>query len=82
MKRDVTNFCVAYIPGWESPWCELNTSRRKDFGTYGLTMSADTSQYISASWPGKRIFFNRNAVVPELTMSLSSLSFSCAAARV
>ena len=49
MKRDVTNFCVARIPGWENPWSELNTSRREDFGTYGLTMSTDTSQYISAS---------------------------------
>ena len=49
MKRDVTNFCVARIPGWESPWSELNASRFKDFGTYGLTMSFDMWQDISAS---------------------------------
>ena len=33
-KRVVTRFCVARIPRWESPWCELNTLRRRAFGTY------------------------------------------------
>ena len=33
-ERVVTRFCVARIPRWESPWCELNTLRRRAFGTY------------------------------------------------
>ena len=48
-KRDFTSFWVARIPGWQSPWSELNTSRRKGFGTYGRTMSPDTLQYICAT---------------------------------
>ena len=74
-KRVVTKFCVARIPGWESPCSELNT-RRKGFGAYGRTLSPNTSQYISTSWSGKRIFFNRNAYVAALTMSRNSMSFS------
>ena len=59
-----------------------NTSHCKEFGTYDREVSPDTSQYISMSWSGKRIFSNRNADVLELMMLLKSLSVSCAAARV
>lgn len=37
---------------------------------------------ISLLWQGKRIFFSCNAYVPELTKSRSTVSFSCAVARV
>jgi hypothetical protein len=52
---------------------ELNTLRRKGFGTNGRIMSPDTSQYSATSLSGKRIFLRRNALVPELTMSRKSV---------
>jgi hypothetical protein len=81
-KRVVTRFCVARIPGWESPWRELNMLLRSGLGTYGLIVLPDTSQYISTPWSGKLIFLTRSAQVLDFVIPRSLVSFSCAAARI
>lgn len=81
-KRVVTSFCMARIPGWESPCSNRNPVRRNGSGTYGRRISVERLQYIPTSLSGHRIFFNFSALQPDLIISRSSISFSCVAASV